>query len=92
MFYHRHGLQQALLSSGTPEEGALSTADVYMTSLEKIQTWDAETIKATKLGKLLKSIIKNNQLPQYGKYNFRKRAQDLAQRLDKIIESQETSK
>jgi hypothetical protein len=53
-----------------------------MTLLEAIKTWKPKIIKATDLPKLLRRVIKKKQLLRYGQYDFPKRAQDLAKRLE----------
>jgi len=62
-----------------------------MTDLENIQKWNVEIVKATDIYKLLR-IISKKELSKYRDFDFCKRAQCLAERLEKIIDSQGTSK
>jgi hypothetical protein len=55
-----------------------------MTYLEKIETPDSDIIKATDLVKLLRSLMKVNQMAWHGEYGFRQRAKDLANRWGKL--------
>ena len=87
----QHALYLAhLLSNTTSCVTVLSTADEQMTHLENIQNWDVEIVEATDVSKLPKSISNMEKLSDYGEYDFCKRAQRLAKRLEKIIDSQET--
>ena len=57
-----------------PKEEEMANMNTYLTDLENVQNLEAETIKKTKVHKVLKAIIKLDSIPKEDEYNFKKRS------------------
>ncbi|PGH01328.1 hypothetical protein AJ80_09018 [Polytolypa hystricis UAMH7299] len=70
----RHKLQKGFLSDKAPEEDELETMSGYIRKLESYQDLEVSIIRATKINKVLKAIIKLGSIPKDEEFNFRGRA------------------
>jgi len=74
----RHRLQKGFLSRDqAPKEEEMSTMSDHLKSLEQLEDLEAEVIKNTKVGKVLKAILKLDTIPSEELYNFKTRSEKL---------------
>ena len=57
----------------------------YIQKLEEYEDLEVSIIRATKVNKVLKAIIKLNTIPKDEEFNFRKRSHDLLESWNKLL-------
>lgn len=72
----RHKLQKGLLT-GPPDESEMKSMSVHLGYLEEFSGLEASMIRATKINKVLKGILKLENIPHEEEHNFKKRSQTL---------------
>jgi hypothetical protein len=76
--YLRHRLQKGFLPRDqAPNEEEMANMSEYLQTLEEFKNLEAETIRKTKVHKVLKAIMKLDSIPKEDVYNFKKRSADL---------------
>ncbi|KAF4552614.1 PWWP domain-containing protein [Elsinoe fawcettii] len=76
IFYLRHRLQKGFLSNDTPpKEEEMETMDQFFKDLEQHTNLEGSIIRTTKIHKVLKNILRLENIPQDEKYDFKKRSQ-----------------
>ncbi|MCJ1356949.1 MAG: hypothetical protein MMC33_006945 [Icmadophila ericetorum] len=99
--YYRHKLQKGFLSRDTApseEEIKASEGDAsnlrcqkltsmssFLSKLETYPDLEGSIIRATKIHKVLKAMIRLASIPKDEEYNFKKRSHDLLQKWQKIL-------
>lgn len=76
VLYLRHKLQKGLLT-GPPAESEMKPMSEYLGILEKFSGLEGSMIRATKINKVLKAILKMDTIPLESEYNFKQRSQAL---------------
>jgi len=75
VLYLRHKLQKGFLSPGqAPKEEEMSSMSHYIRKLETYVDLEADIIRATKIHKVLKAVIKLYSIPKDEEYDFRGRS------------------
>lgn len=71
----------------------MKTMSGYIQKLEEYEDLEVSIIRATKVNKVLKAIIKLNSIPKDEEFNFRKRSHDLLDSWNKLLgaDSSETA-
>ena len=57
----------------------------YIKKLENYEDLEVAIIRATKINKVLKALVKLNTIPKDEEFNFRKRSMDLLSKWNKIL-------
>ncbi|KAI5460297.1 hypothetical protein BGZ63DRAFT_424812 [Mariannaea sp. PMI_226] len=77
----RHSLQQGLLTQDAgPKEEDMKSMSEYMTKLESYDDLDVDTIKTTKINKVLRAILKLESIPKEEDFGFKARSQALLEK------------
>jgi hypothetical protein len=80
VLYLRHRLQKGFLARDqAPKEEEMANMNDYLKQLEDTKNLEAETIRKTKVHKVLKAIVKLESIPKEEEYNFKSRSQALLQ-------------
>ena len=89
VLFLRHKLQKGFLSrEQAPKEEEMKQMSDYIQKLENYGgELEVSVIRATKVNKVLKAIIKLNTIPKDEEFNFRKRAHDLLESWNKLLGS-----
>lgn len=75
VLYFRHKLQRGFLSRDVPpKEDEMETMSEYLTELETYTDLEVSIIKATKINKVLKAMIKIPSIPQNEIHQFKERS------------------
>ncbi|KAF2224943.1 hypothetical protein BDZ85DRAFT_294777 [Elsinoe ampelina] len=75
IFYLRHRLQKGFLSNDTPpKDDEMPQMDEFFRELEKQTNLEGSIIRNTKIHKVLKNILRLDNIPQDEKYDFKKRS------------------
>ncbi|KAI4260442.1 MAG: hypothetical protein LQ352_000304 [Teloschistes flavicans] len=75
ILYFRHKLQRGFLSRDVPpKEDEMETMSEYLTELETYTDLEVSIIKATKINKVLKAMIKIPSIPQNEIHQFKERS------------------
>ncbi|KAG8627608.1 hypothetical protein KVT40_005091 [Elsinoe batatas] len=75
IFYLRHRLQKGFLSNDTPpKDDEMPQMDEFFRDLEKHTNLEGSIIRNTKIHKVLKNILRLDNIPQDEKYDFKKRS------------------
>ncbi|KAF1351256.1 hypothetical protein BDV97DRAFT_398204 [Delphinella strobiligena] len=78
VLYLRHRLQKGFLARNeTPKEDEMDAMAEFFTQLESFTDLEPQVIRATKINKVLKGIVKLASIPKEEKYNFKKRSNDM---------------
>lgn len=78
ILYLRHRLQKGFLSRDqAPKDEDMANMADYLKQLEAYEDLEAEIIKKTKVHKVLKAIIKLDNIPQEEQHNFKTRSSEL---------------
>lgn len=84
----RHKLQKGLLdSSKKPKEDEMKQMSEFITKLEGYSDLEVSIIRATKINKVLKGILKLEEIPKEAEFKFRERSTELLTKWNKILES-----
>jgi hypothetical protein len=81
-------LQKGLLTKDSPpKEEEMKPIHDFFTKLEGYPELEVTTIRATKINKVLKAILKLEEIPKEGEYNFKSRCTGLLDQWNKIIDA-----
>ncbi|KFY08748.1 hypothetical protein V492_05952 [Pseudogymnoascus sp. VKM F-4246] len=83
----RHKLQKGLLGTNKPKEEEMKQMSEFITKLEGYADLEVSIIRATKINKVLKGILKLEEIPKEAEFKFRDRSTDLLTKWNKILES-----
>ena len=86
VYYLRHKLQKGLF----PKEQPIKTEDMpamadFFTKLEEFTEMDASILRATRIHKLPKAIMRLETIPREDDFNFKSRSQGLLEKWNKIL-------
>jgi hypothetical protein len=88
VLYLRHRLQKGFLTRDqTPKEEEMATMSDYFKQLENYVDLEGDIIKATKIHKVLKAIIKLNSIPKEEDFKFKQRSNELLNRWSAALSS-----
>jgi hypothetical protein len=83
-------LQKGFLARDqTPKEEEMANMNDYLKQLEEVKNLEAETIRKTKVHKVLKAILKIESIPKEDEYNFKTRCTALLTSWGKALASDE---
>ncbi|RPB00828.1 hypothetical protein L873DRAFT_1678875 [Choiromyces venosus 120613-1] len=86
ILYLRHRMQRGFLSKGkVPSIDDMPAMDKYFSVLEGHTDIDFDAIRTTKINKVLKAIVKLDNIPKEEEFRFRKRAIALLEIWEKIL-------
>lgn len=84
----RHKLQKGLLDNNKkPKEDEMKQMSEFITKLEGYSDLEVSIIRATKINKVLKGILKLEEIPKEAEFKFRERSTELLNKWNKILES-----
>jgi hypothetical protein len=88
ILFVRHKLQKGFLSRDqAPKEEEMAIMSNYITKLEAHADLEVSIIRATKINKVLKAIIKLDSIPKDEEYQFRRRSIDILAKWKNLLES-----
>src|SRR5436305_12018939 len=88
VLYLRHRLQKGFLTRDQPpKESEMKTMADYISKLESYPELEVSIIRATKINKVLKGIIKLPSIPRDDEFHFKQRSNDLLVQWSKILAS-----
>jgi len=88
VLFLRHKLQKGLLTRDQePKESEMDAMSGYIQTLEDYPELDVSIIRATKINKVLKAILKLNNIPKDGELKMKERSQALLEKWNKVLES-----
>ncbi|KAK5987307.1 hypothetical protein PT974_11432 [Cladobotryum mycophilum] len=88
VLYLRHKLQRGLLTrEQQPREDEMESMSGFITLLENFNDLEVSIIRATKINKVLKAILKLDSVPREEEFNFKKRSQSLLDKWNKLLAS-----
>ncbi|KJZ76612.1 hypothetical protein HIM_03948 [Hirsutella minnesotensis 3608] len=86
VLYLRHKLQRGLLTrEQQPREDEMKQMSDYITMLESFVDLEVSIIRATKINKVLKAILKLDSIPREEEFEFKKRSQSLLDKWNKLL-------
>ncbi|PFH60506.1 hypothetical protein XA68_10855 [Ophiocordyceps unilateralis] len=86
VLYLRHKLQRGLLTrEQQPREDEMKTMSDFITVLENMVDLEVSIIRATKINKVLKAILKLDSIPREEEFVFKKRSQSLLDKWNKLL-------
>ena len=87
----RHKLQKGLLTKDQePKEEEMKLMSDYVTKLEGFPDLEVSIIRATKINKVLKEILKLTSIPKEDEYKFKPRSQVLLDGWNKLLSADGT--
>jgi len=88
VLYLRHRLQKGFLSRDqAPQESEMSNMADFFAQLESYENLEPAIIRATKIHKVLKAIVKLASIPREEEFNFKKRSATLLEVWNKRMEA-----
>jgi hypothetical protein len=88
VLFLRHKLQKGLLTRDQePKVEEMQTMSDYITKLEGFPDLEVSIIRATKINKVLKAILKLESIPKEEEFRFKPRSQDLLEKWNKLLAS-----
>ena len=88
VLYLRHRLQKGFLSRDqAPQEGEMAAMADFFGQLEAYENLEPSIIRATKVHKVLKAIVKLSSIPKDEEYNFKKRSATMLEVWNKRMEA-----
>jgi hypothetical protein len=88
VLFTRHKLQKGLLSRDVkPKAEEMPLMADFLTKLEKLENLEANIIRATKINKVLKAILKLKEIPREEEFQFKPRSQALLDVWNKVLEA-----
>lgn len=85
----RHKLQKGLLTRDQrPKEEEMKQMSEFITKLEGYSELEVSIIRATKINKVLKAILKLDEIPKEAEFKFKDRSSELLGKWNKILESE----
>ncbi|MCJ1402766.1 hypothetical protein MMC11_005987 [Xylographa trunciseda] len=89
--YYRHKLQKGFLSRDTvPAEEEIKAMSGFLSKLETYPDLEGSIIRATKIHKVLKAMIRLTSIPKDEEYQFKKRSHELLTKWNKILQDDPT--
>jgi hypothetical protein len=86
VLYLRHKLQRGLLTGEqTPKADDMPQMSDYITMLENFSGLEVSIIRATKINKVLKAILKLDSVPREEEFEFKSRSQKLLEKWNKLM-------
>ncbi len=86
VFFLRHKLQKGLLGKETGiDEAELDGLSHYLDKLKEFTDLEASIIRETKINKVLKAILKLDNIPREAEFNFKSRSQGLLDKWNKLL-------
>ncbi|KAJ4295695.1 hypothetical protein N0V88_004397 [Collariella sp. IMI 366227] len=86
VLFLRHKLQKGLLTRGQePKEDEMKLMSNYITKLEGFPNLEVSIIRATKINKVLKEILKLDNIPKEEEFKFKPRSQVLLDKWNKLL-------
>ncbi|KAH8676322.1 hypothetical protein BX600DRAFT_508484 [Xylariales sp. PMI_506] len=86
ILFLRHRLQKGLLNrESEPKEEEMKIMSDYLTKLEGFPDLEVSIIRATKINKVLKAILKLSSIPKEEDFRFKPRSQTLLDKWTKIL-------
>jgi hypothetical protein len=90
ILFLRHKLQKGLLTRDQqPKEEEMKGMSEFISKLEGYAELEVSIIRATKINKVLKAILKLSEIPKEEEFNFKGRSKDLLDKWNKILENAE---
>ena len=91
VLFLRHKLQKGFLSRDqAPQEEDMPQMSNFIKKLENYEDLEVSIIRATKINKVLKALVKLNTIPRDEEHNFRKRSVELLGKWNKILGADST--
>ncbi|KAN0072969.1 hypothetical protein V8E54_009083 [Elaphomyces granulatus] len=88
ILFIRHKLQKGFLSRDqAPKEDEMAIMSNYIVKLEAHAELEVSIIRATKINKVLKAIIKLDSIPKDEEYQFRRRSIDILAKWKNLLDS-----
>ncbi|KAM3089243.1 hypothetical protein ACMFMG_000848 [Clarireedia jacksonii] len=89
ILFLRHKLQKGLLTKDQqPKEEEMKQMSEYVNKLEGYADLEVSIIRATKINKVLKAILKLNVIPKEEDFQFKSRSQSLLDKWNKLLASE----
>jgi len=86
VLYLRHRLQKGLLTRDqAPKPEEMKLMSDYITKLESFPDLEVSIIRATKINKVLKAILKLESIPREEEFKFKARSQVLLDKWNKLL-------
>lgn len=86
VLFLRHKLQKGLLTRDQePKEEEMKLMSDYVTKLEGFPDLEVSIIRATKINKVLKAILKLDNIPKEDEFKFKPRSQVLLDKWNKLL-------
>jgi hypothetical protein len=86
VLFLRHKLQKGLLTKDQePKEEEMKLMSDYVTKLEGFPDLEVSIIRATKINKVLKAILKLENIPKEDEFKFKPRSQALLDKWNKLL-------
>lgn len=88
VLFLRHKLQKGLLTRDQePKESEMEMMSDYITKLEQFPDLEVSIIRVTKINKVLKAILKLDNIPKEPEYKFHARSQVLLEKWNKLLQA-----
>ncbi|ROV99946.1 hypothetical protein VMCG_06215 [Cytospora schulzeri] len=88
VLFLRHKLQKGLLTRDQqPKEDEMKVMSDYLVKLEQFPDLETEIIRATKINKVLKAMLKLETIPKEEEFNFKPRSQVLLDKWTKLLQA-----
>lgn len=92
VLFLRHKLQKGLLTRDQPpKEEEMKLMSDYLTKLEDLPDLETDIIKKTKINKLLKAMLKLDNIPKEEEFRFKPRSQALLNEWNKVLSSDDAA-
>ncbi|KAK4176289.1 hypothetical protein QBC36DRAFT_11460 [Triangularia setosa] len=86
VLFLRHKLQKGLLTRDQePKPDEMATMSEYITKLEGFPNLEVSIIRTTKINKVLKAILKLENIPKEKEFNFKSRSQVLLNKWNELL-------
>ncbi|KAK4673655.1 hypothetical protein QC763_113238 [Podospora pseudopauciseta] len=86
VLFLRHKLQKGLLTRDQePKAEEMATMSEYITKLEGFPNLEVSIIRTTKINKVLKAILKLENIPKEKEFNFKSRSQVLLNKWNELL-------
>ncbi|KAL3423557.1 PWWP domain-containing protein [Phlyctema vagabunda] len=90
ILFLRHKLQKGLLTKEQdPKEDEMKAMSEFVTKLEGYSDLEVSIIRATKINKVLKAILKLNSIPKEEEFQFKPRSQSLLDKWNKLLANED---
>lgn len=90
VLFLRHKLQKGLLTRDQlPKEDEVKVLSDYLVKLEQFPDLETEIIRATKINKVLKAMLKLDSIPKEEEFNFKPRSQALLEKWNKLLSAED---